>query len=78
MKAEECTKEKLKELNGMTNNEVLLVLRALEELLVLRKIEDKQLNIQVKLITIDTHKIFYKQALVDSESTSLLSQKVTY
>jgi len=41
----ECTKEKLEELNRMTDNEVLLALRALEEPLVLRKIGDKQLNI---------------------------------
>jgi len=60
----------------MTDNEVLSVLRALKEPSVLRKIGDKQLNIQVKLITIDTHKISCKQALVNSGSMSLyISQK---
>ena len=70
-KAEECTEEKLKELNEMTDNEVLEVLKALEKLSILRKMRDKQLNIQVKLTTTDTHKTFCKQALVDSGSTSL-------
>ena len=44
-KAEECTEEKLKELNRMTDDEVLSALKALEEPLVLRKMGDKQLNI---------------------------------
>ena len=44
-RAEECTKEKLKELNKITNDKVLLALKALEEPLVLRKMGDKQLNI---------------------------------
>ena len=60
----------------MTDNKVLLVLGALEELLVLRKIEDKQLNIQVKLTTVDTHQTFYKQILVNLGNTSLcISQR---
>jgi len=70
LRAEECTEEKLKELNGMTDDEVLSALKALEEPSVLRKIGDKQLNIQVKLTTTDTHKTFCKQALIDSGSTS--------
>jgi len=41
----ECTKEKLKELNEMTDDEVLIALKALEELSILRKMGDKQLNI---------------------------------
>ena len=44
-RAEECTEEKLKELNKITDDKVLLALKALEEPLVLRKMEDKQLNI---------------------------------
>jgi len=44
-RAEECTKEKLKELNRMTNDEVLMALKVLEESPILRKMEDKQLNI---------------------------------
>ena len=76
LKAEECTEEKLKELNGMTDDKVLLVLKVLEELSVLRKIENKQLNIRVKLMTTDTHKMFCKQALIDSGSmSSCISQK---
>jgi len=60
----------------MTDDEVLLALKALEELSVLRKMGDKQLNIWVKLTTIDIHKTFCKQALVDSGSMSLcISQK---
>jgi len=35
-RAEECTEEKLNELNGITDDEVLLALKALEELSVLR------------------------------------------
>jgi len=42
---EECTKEKLKELNGMIDDEVLTALKALEEPSILRKMEDKQLNV---------------------------------
>jgi len=60
----------------MTNNKVLLVLGALEEPLVLRKIEDKQLNVQVKLTTVDTHQMFCKQILVNLGNTSLcISQR---
>jgi len=44
-RAEECTEEKLKELNGITDDEVLLALKALEEPSILRKMGDKQLNI---------------------------------
>ena len=73
---EECTKRKLKELNKILDDEVLMALKALEEPLVLRKIEDKQLNVRVKLSTIDTHRTFYKKALVDSgSSSSCISQK---
>ena len=39
-RAEECMKEKLKELNRMTDDEVLSALKALEEPLVLRKMGD--------------------------------------
>jgi len=42
---EECTEEKIKELNKITDNEVLLALKALEEPLILRKMKDKQLNV---------------------------------
>ena len=45
LRAEECMKEKLKELNGMTDDKVLMALKALEEPPILRKIGDKQLNI---------------------------------
>jgi len=69
-RAEECTEEKLKELNEMTDDEVLSALKALEEPSVLRRMGDKQLNIRVKLTTTDTHKTFCKQALIDSGSTS--------
>jgi len=69
-RAEECTEEKLKELNRMTDDEVLLALKALEEPSMLRKMGDKQLNIRVKLTTTNTHKMFCKQALIDSGSTS--------
>ena len=44
-RVEECTEEKLKELNRMTDDEVLSALKALEEPSVLRKMGDKQLNI---------------------------------
>jgi len=73
-RAEECIKEKLNELNGMTDNEVLMALKVLEEPLILRKIGDKQLNIRVKLSITDTHRMFCKQALVNSgSSTSCIS-----
>jgi len=39
-RVKECTEEKLKELNRMTDNEVLSALKALEEPLVLRKMGD--------------------------------------
>ena len=41
LRAEECTEEKIKELNEMTDDEVLLALKALEEPLILRKMGDK-------------------------------------
>jgi len=76
LRAEECTKEKLNELNGMTDNKVLIALKVLEEPPILRKMGDKQLNIRVKLSTTDTHRTFCKQALVDSGSlTSCISWK---
>ena len=75
-RVEKCTEEKLKELNGITDDKVLSVLKALEELSILRKMGDKQLNIWVKLTTTDTHKTFCKQALVNSGSmSSCISQK---
>jgi len=68
-------KEKLKELNGMTDDEVVIVLKVLEEPPILRKMGDKQLNVRVKLSTIDIHRTFCKQVLVDSgSSTSCISQ----
>ena len=75
-RAKECTKERLEELNRMTANEVLMVLKVLEEPSILRKIKDKQLNIRVKLSIINTYRTFCKQALIDSESSSsCISQK---
>jgi len=75
-RVEECTKEKLKELNRMTNDEVLMALKVLEEPPILIKMGDKQLNIQVKLSTTDTHRTFCKQTLVNLGSlTSCISQK---
>jgi len=71
---EECTKAKLKELNSMMDDKVLMALKALEEPSILRKIGDKQLNVWVKLQTTDTYRTFYKQALVDSGS-SCISRK---
>ena len=60
----------------MTDNEVLMALKVLEKLLILRKIEDKQLNVWVKLSTTDTYRTFCKQALVDlGSSTSCISWK---
>jgi len=38
---EECTEEKIKELNEMINNKVLLALKALEEPSILRKMGEK-------------------------------------
>ena len=76
LREEECTKEKLKELNSMMDDEVLMALKALEEPSILRKMGDKQLNIWVKLQITDTYRTFYKQALVDSgSSSSCISQK---
>jgi len=66
----ECTKGKIKKLNKMMDNEVLATLKAMEEPPVLRKMGDKQLNVWVKLLTTDTHKMFCKQALINSGSSS--------
>jgi len=67
---------KLKELNEMMDDEVLMALKTLEKPSALKKIEDKQLNIRVKLSITDTHRTFYKQALVDSgSSSSYISRK---
>ena len=58
------------------DNEVLIALKALEEPSILRKMGDKQLNVRVKLQITDTYRTFYKQALVDSgSSSSCISQK---
>jgi len=40
-RVKECTKEKIKELNKMMDDKVLLVLKALEEPSILRKMGDK-------------------------------------
>jgi len=45
LRAEEYTREELEELNGMTDNKVLMAFKVCEESLILRKMEDKQLNI---------------------------------
>jgi len=75
-RAEKYMKEKLKELNGITDDEVLMVLKVLEKPPILRKIEDKQLNVRVKLSMTDTHRMFCKQALVNlGSSISCISQK---
>ena len=44
----------------MIDDEVLMALKALEKPSILRKMEDKQLNVQVKLQTTDTYRTFYK------------------
>jgi len=73
---EEYTIDKVQELNEMTDDKVIIALKALEEPHILRKLGDKQLNIQVKLTTTDTRKMFYKKALIDSGcSSSCISQK---
>jgi len=60
----------------MMDNKVLMALKALEEPSILRKMGDKQLNVWVKLQTTDTYRIFYKQALVNSgSSSSCISRK---
>jgi len=60
----------------MMDDEVLMALKALEEPLILRKMGNKQLNVQVKLQTIDTYRTFYKQALVNlGSSSSCISRK---
>ena len=41
LRAEECIEEKIKELNKMMDDKVLLVLKVLEEPLILRKMGDK-------------------------------------
>jgi len=67
-------KREIEELNKITDDKVAL--KVLERPSILRKIGDKQLNIWVKLLTIDTYRIFYKQALVNSgSSSSCISQK---
>jgi len=69
-------KEKLKELNGITDDEVLMALKVLEKPPILRKMEDKQLNVRVKLSMTDTHRTFCKQALVNlGSSISCISRK---
>ena len=72
----ECTIDKVQELNEMTDDEVIIALKALEEPHILRKLGDKQLDVRVKLTTTDTRKMFYKKALIDSGcSSSCISQK---
>ena len=68
--SERIHKRKNKRVKKKMNDEVLLSLKVLEKPLILRKMEDKQLNVWVKLITIDIYKTFYKQVLVSSGSTS--------
>jgi len=42
---EECTIDKVQELNEMTDDEMIIALKALEELYILQKLEDKQLDV---------------------------------
>ena len=44
-RVEECTKEKLKKLNKMMDEKVLVALKALEKPSTLKKIGDRQLNV---------------------------------
>ena len=62
----ECSRERVRELNKMTDDEVLVALKSLENPSIIRKLGDKQLDVKVRVTTQDTMKSFYKKALIDS------------
>jgi len=66
----ECSREKVRELNEIIDNEVLVVLKLLENLLIIRKLRDKKLDIKVRVTTQNTMKLFYKKALINLECLS--------
>jgi len=73
---EEYIIDKVQELNEMTDDEVIIALKALEKPHILQKLGDKQLDVRVKLTTTDTRKMFYKKVLIDLGYSSLyISQK---
>jgi len=59
----------------MTDNEVLVALKSLENPSIIRKLRDKQLDIKVRVMTQDTMKSFYKKTLINSECLSLCISK---
>jgi len=54
----------------LTDKEVVQELLEIEEPNVTRKLRNKELNIKVQLITIDSMKTYFKTALIDSGCTS--------
>jgi len=50
----------------MTDDEVLVALKSLENPSIIRKLGDKQLDVKVRVTTQDIMKSFYKKALIDS------------
>jgi len=62
----------------LTDKEVVRELLEMEEPNVTRKLKNKELNIKVQLITIDSMKTYFKTTLIDSGYTSsCISQKFT-
>ena len=60
----------------MTDKKVVRELLEMEKPNVTRKLRNKELNIKVQLITIDSMKTYFKTALIDSGYTSsCISQK---
>jgi len=72
----ECSRERVQELNEMTDDKVLVVLKSLENHSIIRKLGYKQLNVKVRVTTQDTMKLFYKKALIDLGcSSSCISKR---
>ena len=67
---DECNERKVRELNKIIDREVIFVLQSLEEPPILKQMENKQLDIRIHLMTINTTKSFTKVALIDLGCTS--------
>jgi len=67
----ECNDKKVDELNRKIDGEVIFTLQSLEQPPILRQMGYKQLNIKVRLTTINTMRSSHKSALIDLGYTNL-------
>jgi len=61
--------------SSLTDDEVLVALKSLDNSSIISKLGDKQLDVKVRVMTQDTMKSFYKKALIDLGYSSLCISK---